>query len=143
VQTQTNQSLAMAHRLKKSGNACNPKPPPQGKILKVLPEESLLTAATPIDAVSLNRLSLVPGTAVATRATILSEGNQPDSICIAGFLTDLPQTPGVNQGLRLRQPRSFSRWPIYYTSVGYLQRTVRKFSTKLVKAVPVETRESE
>ena len=147
TQTNQNQSLVTAQRIEKIRDDCiQNRRHICGKILKVLPGGIVVDSGyTNLMREPLNRSWLVPGTAVATRATHLIEGNQPDSVCIGRvFLTDLPQTPGVKPKVYdYVNLEAFPAGQYTYTSVGNLRRTVRKFSTKLVKAVQWKLEESE
>ncbi len=109
-----------------------------GKILQVLPEGLVVESGyTNLLQRPLGRSWLVPGTVLASRAPNLVEGNEPGSIC-AGlvFLTDYPK-------LRRTKLKPFdyvilTGYPAgqhTYTSVGTLQRTVRRFSANLSEAV--------
>lgn len=109
-----------------------------GKILKIEPDGLVIDSGyTNLTRYPLNRSWLVPGAAVAARATNVIEGIQPDSICIGRvFLTDLPRITGAKPKLYdYVNLEAFPMGKYTYNSVGDLQRTVRKFSTKLPKAV--------
>ncbi len=140
VQIQTNQSLSLEQRIQKVRTVCiQNRRRICGKILKVLPDGVVVDSGyTSLMRDRLNRSWLLPGTVVATRATNVVEENQPDSICIGlVFLTDLPKTPA---GAKLKtydyvNLEVFPAGHYTYTSVGDVQRTVRKFSSQLVKAI--------
>jgi hypothetical protein len=109
-----------------------------GKILQVLPE-GLVVESGYLDLLQrpLGRSWLVPGTVLAGRAPNLVEGKEPEAVC-AGlvFLTDYPKS-------RRTKPKPFDYVILVgypagqytYTSVGALQRTVRRFSASLTEAV--------
>jgi hypothetical protein len=146
-QSQTNQSLSMAQRIEEIRMDCiQNRRIICGKILKVLPDGLVIDSGyTNLMRPPLNRSWLLPGTVVAVRATNLVEENQPDSVCIGlVFLTDLPKTPGTKpKRYDYVNLEVFPTGQYTYTSVGDLQRTVRKFSTQLVKAVQWKLDESE
>ena len=109
-----------------------------GKILKVLPDGLVVDSGyTNLMRAPLNRSWLIPGAAVATRATNLVEASQPDAVCIGlVFLTDLPKSPGAKP--KIYDYVNIEGFPVgqyTYTSVGTIQRTVREFTHKLDKAV--------
>lgn len=109
-----------------------------GKILKIEPDGLIVDSGyTNLGRYPLNRSWLVPGTAIAARATNVIEGKQPDSICMGPvFLTDLPKVKGAKPKLYdYVNLEAFPMGHCSYNSVGDLQRTVRRFSAKLVKAV--------
>jgi hypothetical protein len=82
----------------------------------------------------------VPGTVTASRATGLIEGQEPDSICVGlVFLTDVPKS-------RRLKPKvydyviheGYPTGEYTYTSVGNVQRTIRKFTAVVEKAVDLK-----
>ena len=109
-----------------------------GKIIKVLPDGLVVDSGyTNLMRAPLNGSWLIPGTAEATRATNLVEGKQPDDICVGlVFLTDVPKTPGTKPKLfDYLNLEGFPMGQYTYTSVGDLQRTVRRFTTKIANSV--------
>jgi len=83
----------------------------------------------------LNQSWVVPASAALGAPPPMVEGNRQDCLCVGlVFLTDLPRKPVVHlyDYVNLRGYPAGQRT---YTSVGNVQRTVRKFSTKLKKAV--------
>jgi len=87
----------------------------------------------------LDRSWLAPGTVAASLATNLVESKEPGSICVGSvFLTDYPKSRRI-------RPRPYDYvilegYPdgqYTYTSVGSLQRTVRRFTGNLSEAVRV------
>ena len=139
IQIPSGQSLDLAQQVEEIRAACiQNRRRICGKILKVLPDGLVVDSGyTNLIRNHLDRSWLLPGTVVADRATNLIEEHQPDSVCIGlVFLTDFPRTPGT-------KPRTydyvnlegFPAGQYTYTSVGDLQRTVRRFSSKLTKAV--------
>jgi hypothetical protein len=115
-----------------------------GKILKVLPDGVVVDSGyTNLVRPPLDSSWLLHGTVQAQRAINLVENNQQDSMCIGlVFLTDLPKKPvaAVYDYVNLA---GFPAGQYTYTSVGNVQRTIRKFSTKLVKAVQWKVDEDE
>jgi hypothetical protein len=147
VQNQTNQGLAIATRVEEIRAACiQSRRLICGKILKVLPEGLVVDSGySSLMRPSLGGSWLVPGTVVAPRDASAVEGNQPDAICIGVvFLTDLPKLrgakPKVYDYVRIE---AFPAGRATYTSVGDLQRTVRKFSAKLANATRWKFEENE
>ena len=80
----------------------------------------------------------MPGTVLASRSLNLVEGNEPASVC-AGlvFLHGLSETPLAPTPSRLTMLLlvGYPAGQYTYTSVGALQRTVRRFSASLSEAV--------
>ncbi|MEY4917904.1 MAG: hypothetical protein RL616_1817 [Verrucomicrobiota bacterium] len=137
--TATNQGIALAEQVEAVRAVCiENRRLICGKILKVLPDGIVVDSGyTNLVREPLNKSWLIPGTATATRATNLVEEKKPDAICIGlVFLTNLPKTPGA-------KPKAFDYvclegFPMgqsTYTSVGDLQRTVRRFTTKIANSV--------
>jgi len=110
-----------------------------GKILKIMPEGIVVDSGyTNLMRAPLNQSWLIPGSAVAERATNFVEGAAPDSVCAGQvYLIDLPKPPrGAN--VRLFDYVILEGFPMgnyTYTSVGNVQHTVRQFSTKVTTAV--------
>jgi hypothetical protein len=112
-----------------------------GKILQVLPEGLVIDSGYPnLLRAPLTRSWLVPGTVTASRATGLIEGQEPDSICVGlVFLTDVPKS-------RRLKPKvydyviheGYPTGEYTYTSVGNVQRTIRKFTAVVEKAVDLK-----
>jgi hypothetical protein len=109
-----------------------------GKILKVLPDGLVVESGyTNLMRSPLDREWLIPGTAVASRATGLVEGNTPGSVCVGlVFITDIPKSRRV-------KPKPYDYVIIQgypagqytYTSLGTIQRTIRRFAAGLPTAV--------
>lgn len=110
-----------------------------GKILKVLPEGIVVDSGyTNLMRPALNHSWLISGTTVAERATNLVESAEPDSVCMGQvFLTELPKVPAGRELKRFDFVvlEGFPMGTCTYASVGTVQHTVRKFSTKLTSAV--------
>lgn len=109
-----------------------------GKIVQLQPDGLVVDSGyTNLDRYPLNRSWLIPGTAVAVRATNVIEGKQPDSICMGlVFLTDLPRITGHKAELYdYVSLEAFPMGQYTYNSVGNIRRSIRRFSTKLPKAV--------
>lgn len=109
-----------------------------GKVLKILPDGLVIESGyTNLMRSPLDRSWLVPGTVTASRAPNLVEGNEPGSIC-AGLvvLTNLPKSRRAK--VKTYDYVILEGYPAghyTYTSVGDLQRTVRRFSASLETAV--------
>ena len=117
-----------------------------GKILKMLPDGFVIDSGyTNLTRSPLNLLWLVPGTAMASRPANVVEENQPDADCIGlVFLTDIPKKRGIKPALYdYVNLEGFPTGQYTYTSVGSVQRIVRKFSTKLVKSIQWKMDEAE
>jgi hypothetical protein len=109
-----------------------------GKILQIQPDGLVIDSGyTNLDRYPLNRFWLVPGTAIAARATNVIEAKQPDSVCIGlVFLTDLPPTAGHTPRLYdYVHLEAFPMGQYTYNSVGDVRRAIRRFSTKLPRAI--------
>ncbi len=107
-----------------------------GKVLKVLPDGLVVDSGyTNLMRPPLNFSWVVRGSVKSERATNLVEGNRPESVCLGlVFLTDLPKRP-VPKVYDYVNLVGFPTGSYTYTSVGELRRTVRRFSTKIAKAV--------
>ena len=117
-----------------------------GKILAIQPDGLVVDSGyTNLVRDSLNRSWLVPGTAEANRATNLLEANQLGSVCLGlVFLTEIPRKSGAKP--RLYDYVNLEAFPAgQYTwkSVGDVRRTMRRFSTKIEKAIQWRLEESE
>jgi hypothetical protein len=107
-----------------------------GRVIQALPDGVVVESGyEKLTEPPLNRSWLVPGSAAPGPASPLVEGNRQDCIC-AGlvFLTDLPKKPVVHLYDYVNL-RAYPAGQHTYTSVGEVQRKVRRFSTKLKKAV--------
>jgi hypothetical protein len=148
-QIQTNQDFSFAQRVEEIRMACiEGRRSICGKILKVLPDGLVVDSGyTNLLRAPLNRSWLAPGTVSATRASNVIEGNEPNSICIGlVFLTDLPKSHGAKPKPKLYDYVLIVGYPAgqyTYTSVGNVQRTVRKFSASLNAAVNWKLNNSE
>lgn len=108
-----------------------------GKIVKVLPDGFVVDSGyADLSRPPLNESWLVPGTVTATRPANLVEANYPDAVCVGlVFLTDLPKSRRVIP--KLYDYVNIEGYPAgkyTYTSVGDVQRTVRKFTHNLDNA---------
>ena len=109
-----------------------------GKILQVLPDGLVVESGyTNLMREPLTSSWLVPGTVTASRAPNQLEGASPGSICVGTvLLTDLPKSKKL-------KPKRFDYVIIEgypagqftYTSVGTVQKTVRRFSAQLSRSV--------
>ncbi len=137
--TATNQGIALAEQVEAVRAVCiENRRLICGKILKVLPDGIVVDSGyTNLVREPLNKSWLIPGTAAATRATNLVEEKKPDAICIGlVFLTNLPKTPGAKpKAFDYVCLEGFPMGQFTYTSVGDLQRTVRRFTTKIANSV--------
>lgn len=116
-----------------------------GKILQILPEGLVVESGyTNLMREPLTRSWLAPGTVTASRSEKLVEGNLPGAPCVGiVFLTDYPKS-------RKLTPKAYDYVIIEgyptgqqtYHSVGTVQRTVRRFSAQLAKAVEWHMKES-
>ena len=109
-----------------------------GRILRVLPEGIIVESGyTNLLREPLSQSWLVPGTVTASRASNLIENNEPDSLCAGQvLLTDLPKLRGAKpQQYDYVILCGYPTGQATYTSVGDVQKTVRRFSASLDKAV--------
>lgn len=139
VQSQINQDPAVARRVGVIRADCiQNRRLICGKIIKMLPGGLVVQSGyTNLLRHPLDRSWLAPGTVVASRPPNLVESKEPGSICVGlVYLTDYPKS-------RRTKPKPFDYvilegYPAgqyTYTSVGTLQRTVRRFSVSLAEAV--------
>jgi len=109
-----------------------------GKILKVLPGGLVVDSGyTDLLRPPLSQSWLIPGRVAANRPASLVENREPESACVCVvFLTDLPRLRGAKP-----KPYDYVSLLAYptgqftYTSVGTVQKTVRRFSANLLQAV--------
>ena len=108
-----------------------------GKILRVFPDGILVECGyTNLVRGTLTKNWLVPGSVVASRAENLVESREPGATCIGTvFLTDLPR--GKPHQYDYVIIAGYPTGEFTYTSVGTIQKTVRRFSANLDKAVKV------
>lgn len=109
-----------------------------GRIQKILPDGLVVESGyTNLMRPPLNKSWLISGTVQAARAPNLVEGTEPGCVCVGlVFLTSLPKS-------RLAKPHAYDYVVIEgypagrytYTSVGTIQRTVRRFSAALPTAI--------
>jgi hypothetical protein len=145
-QDETNQNLSDAQLEKLRADCIESRRVICGKILKVLPDGLVIDSGyADLARDPLNRSWLAPGTVTVTRATNIVEGNQAESMCIGFvFLTDIPKKRGMNPKLYdYVNLEGFPTGQYTYTSVGNVQRIVRKFSTKLAKSIEWKMNEAE
>jgi len=147
AQSQTNQNPSIAQLVEQMRAACiNGRRSICGKVLKILPDGLVIESGyTNLLRSPLDRSWLVPGTATASRAPNLVEGHEPGSVCTGlVVLTELPKS-------RRAKPKNYDYVVIEaypaghytYTSVGSLQRTVRRFSASLETAVKLNLQADE
>jgi hypothetical protein len=112
-----------------------------GRVLKVFPDGIVVESGyTNLVRKAFEGAWLIPGTAVASRATNLVESQEPDSICVGTvFLTDLPRPRGG--GKVAVKPydyvilRGYPAGHYGYATVGGIERAVRRFSVGLETAI--------
>jgi hypothetical protein len=139
----TNQIIPPAQRLEKVRTTCiQTRRQVCGKILKILPDGLVIDSGyTNLDQPLLNRLWLQPGSVATGRVQNAVEGNQPDTMCIGlVFLTDLPRGKGPGNKAKPKlydyvNLEAYAAGQFTYTSVGNVQRTVRRYSANLAKAI--------
>jgi len=137
LQSQTNKSLSRGQQIEAFRADCIEKRRTIcGKILKVLPDGLVVESGyTNLMRAPLSHSWLAPGSVKAALAANLIEGQQPDCVCVGlVFLTNLPKKP-VPKVYDYVDITGYPMGTYTYTSVGDLRRTVRRFSTKLSKAV--------
>ena len=108
-----------------------------GKILRIFPNGILVESGyTNLLRGTLTKSWLVPGSVVASRAQNLVETREPDAMCVGTvFLTDLPR--GKPHQYDYVIIAGYPAGEFTYTSVGTIQKTVRRFSASLDKAVKI------
>jgi hypothetical protein len=106
-----------------------------GKILRIFPNGILVESGyTNLVRGTLTKSWLVPGTVVASRAQNLVETREPGAMCVGTvFLTDLPR--GKPHQYDYVIIAGYPTGEFNYTSVGTIQKTVRRFSANVDKAV--------
>jgi hypothetical protein len=142
IQTQTNQAPASGERAEQIRAACvQGRRLICGKILRVLPDGLVIECGyTNLMRPPLDRSWLVPGTATASREPNLIEDREPGSMC-AGvvFLTDIPKSrrdkPQKPKQYDYVILQGYPAGQYTYTSLGTVERTVRRFSAGLQTAI--------
>ena len=114
-----------------------------GKVLQILPEGLVVESGySSLLRPELNRSWLVPGTVIASRDPHLVEGQVPGEIATGlVFLTDLPRSRGPKPKPKAYDYVVIQAYPagqFTYTSVGTIQRTVRRFACGLETAVRLD-----
>ena len=106
-----------------------------GKILRIFPNGILVESGyTNLLRGTLTKSWLVPGSVVASRAPNLVETREPGAMCVGTvFLTDLPR--GKPRQYDYVIIAGYPAGEFNYTSVGTIQKTVRRFSANLDSAV--------
>jgi hypothetical protein len=106
-----------------------------GRILRIVPDGVIVESGyTNLLRESLHTSWLVPGTAAAERTPNLVESHEPGAICVGTiYLTDLPR--GKPHQYDYVIIAGYPEGQFTYTSVGNIQKTVRRFSASLEKAV--------
>ena len=120
-----------------------------GRVLKVLPGGLVVESGyTNLLRKALEGAWLLPGTVLASRAPNLVESPQPDSPCVGTvFITDLPRPRGGGK-VKVKPYdyvvlQGYSAGQYTYSSVGGIQRTVRRFSAGLETAIKLNLETSE
>jgi hypothetical protein len=118
-------------------------------VLKVFPEGLVIESGyTNLLRKALDGAWLLPGTVVASRAPNLVESQQPDSPCVGPvFITDLPRPRGGSK-VKVKPYdyvvlRGYPAGHYIYSTVGGIQRTVRRFSAGLETAIKLNIETSE
>ena len=119
-----------------------------GKILKVLPDGLVVDSGyTDLLRQPLNKSWLISGSVTARRPANMVESREPEAVCVGMvFLTDLPKSRGKSAKPRQYDYVSLLGYPTgeyTYTSVGTVQKTVRRFSSSIYKAVNLNFETSE
>ena len=115
-----------------------------GKILKVLPGGLVVDSGyADLLRPPLNKSWLIPGSVSASRPANAVESHEPEAICVGVvFLTDFPKSRGASAKPKQYDYVSLLGYPAgqyTYTSVGTVQKTVRRFSANLLTAVNVNS----
>jgi hypothetical protein len=138
-QSRTNQDPSFVQQVEQMRAACiNGRRSICGKVLQLLPDGLVVESGyTNLMRSPLNRSWLVPGTVTASRAPNLVEGNEPGAIGVGlVVLTNLPKSRRAKANLYdYVIIEAYPAGQYTYTSVGSLQRTVRRFSASLDAAV--------
>ena len=106
-----------------------------GKLLRIFPNGILVESGyTNLARGMLTRSWLLPGSVVASRSPNLVERREPGALCVGTvFLTDLPR--GKPHQYDYVVLAGYPTGVFTYTSVGTIQKTIRRFSANLDKAV--------
>lgn len=106
-----------------------------GRIIRMVPDGIVVESGyTNLLREPITKSWLISGTAVAERAPNLVESKEPGAICVGTiFLTDLPR--GKPQQYDYVVIAGYPEGNYTYKSVGNIQKTVRRFSANLEKAV--------
>jgi hypothetical protein len=117
-----------------------------GKILKVLPNGLVVDSGyTDLLRSPVNKSWLIPGRVAASRPASQVESREPESVCVGlVFVTDLPKSRGTRpKPYDYLNLLGYPTGEFTYNSVGTVQKTVRKFSANLLKAVEVNFKASD
>ena len=106
-----------------------------GKILRIFSNGILVESGyTNLARGKLTKSWLVPGSVVASRAQNQVESREPGALCVGTiFLNDLPR--GKPHQYDYVVIAGYPTGEFTYTSVGAIQKTVRRFSANLDKAI--------
>jgi hypothetical protein len=110
-----------------------------GRILRVLPEGLVVDSGyTNLVRYPLEKSWLIPGAAIASRPPNQIESHEPNALCVGQVVvTDLPKSRTKPRQYDYAIIEGYPAGSYTYTSVGDIQRTVRRFSTSLEKAVRI------
>jgi hypothetical protein len=112
-----------------------------GRILKILPDGLVVDSGyTNLMRAPLSKNWLIPGTVQTTRPTDLVEGKEPACVCVGlVFLTALPKSRSAAKPKPYDYVviQAFPAGHYTYTSVGTIQRTVRRFAATLPNAIRI------
>ncbi len=113
------------------------------EILRIFPDGILVESGyTNLVRGTLTKSWLVPGSVVASRAENLVESREPGALCVGTvFLNDLPR--GKPHQYDYVIIAGYPTGEFTYTSVGTIQKTVRRFSANLDKAVKMNMEAAE
>jgi hypothetical protein len=111
-----------------------------GMILKVVPDGLIVDSGyTNLLHASTNAFWLVPGSTAVSRSKPVIEAAEPGCPCVGlVFISDLPKKHGATVKPKQYDYVVLTGYPAghyVYTSVGTVQKTVRRFSASLLKAV--------
>lgn len=112
-----------------------------GRILKILPDGLVVESGyTNLMRAPLGKSWLIPGTVQTTRPPNLVEAREPGCACVGlVFLTALPKSRSKLKPLLYDYVviQGYPAGQCTYTSVGTIERTVRRFSASLPTAIRI------
>jgi hypothetical protein len=146
-QSRTNQDQFSVQQVEQMRAVCiNGRRSVCGKVLKILPDGLVVESGyTNLLRSPLNRSWIVPGTVTASRPPGQVESSEPGAICSGVVvLTNLPKARRArvkNYDYVVIEAYPAGRYT--YSSVGSLQKTVRRFSASLEAAVKLNLQNEE